>query len=317
MTPTQLVAPFPYFGGKRRVASVVWERFGDVKNYVEPFFGSGAVLLSRETPCKTETVNDADGLLVNTWRAMRADPDKVAEFADWPVSEPDLTARHLWLVNRRESLSKALEADPEWYDAQAAGWWVWGACAWIGAGWCSGNGPWSVVDGALMKCGDSGRGINRQLPHLGDRGRGINRRLPHLGNRGQGIVEWFGALSDRLRDVRIACGDWSRVLGASVTWRHGMTGVFLDPPYADGDIDYAVGDRSVQNNVRWWAIEAGKRDDMRIALCGYSEHDDLAAAGWSAHRWKAHGGYSSQDGENKNAARETVWFSPACLPPRD
>jgi site-specific DNA-adenine methylase len=33
-------APFPWFGGKRRVAPVVWQRFGDVENYVEPFFGS-------------------------------------------------------------------------------------------------------------------------------------------------------------------------------------------------------------------------------------------------------------------------------------
>lgn len=40
-------APFPYFGGKSRVADLVWSRFGDVKNYVEPFCGSCAVLLKR------------------------------------------------------------------------------------------------------------------------------------------------------------------------------------------------------------------------------------------------------------------------------
>ncbi|KKM69533.1 hypothetical protein LCGC14_1449830, partial [marine sediment metagenome] len=42
-----LKAPFPWFGGKRRVADKVWERFGDVPNYVEPFAGSLAVLLER------------------------------------------------------------------------------------------------------------------------------------------------------------------------------------------------------------------------------------------------------------------------------
>ncbi len=46
---TTLKAPFPWFGGKSKVASLVWERFGDVQNYVEPFFGSGAVLLNRKT----------------------------------------------------------------------------------------------------------------------------------------------------------------------------------------------------------------------------------------------------------------------------
>lgn len=58
-------APFPYFGGKSRVASLIWERFGSVPNYVEPFFGSGAVLLARPYLHGVETVNDADALLAN------------------------------------------------------------------------------------------------------------------------------------------------------------------------------------------------------------------------------------------------------------
>lgn len=45
-----LRAPFPWFGGKRKVAEEVWRRFGRVENYVEPFFGSGAVLLGRPMP---------------------------------------------------------------------------------------------------------------------------------------------------------------------------------------------------------------------------------------------------------------------------
>ena len=35
-------APFTYFGGKSRVAEVVWERFGaGVRHYIEPFFHLG------------------------------------------------------------------------------------------------------------------------------------------------------------------------------------------------------------------------------------------------------------------------------------
>lgn len=57
-------------------------------------------------PCgHTETVNDADGLLCNFWRAMRADPDAVAEHADYPVSEADAHARHRWLVAQRRMSS--------------------------------------------------------------------------------------------------------------------------------------------------------------------------------------------------------------------
>ena len=86
-----LKAPFPWFGGKSRVADVVWQRFGNVQNYVEPFFGSGAVLLGRPQPFDgVETVNDKDGFVANFWRALQAAPDEVARHADWPVNENDL-----------------------------------------------------------------------------------------------------------------------------------------------------------------------------------------------------------------------------------
>lgn len=52
-------APFPWFGGKRRVAPVIWRAFGDVRNYVEPFF---AVLCSMRHHVKF----DAAALLVLT-----------------------------------------------------------------------------------------------------------------------------------------------------------------------------------------------------------------------------------------------------------
>lgn len=73
MSDEPLKAPFPWFGGKSRVAAEVWTRFGaDVGNYVEPFFGSGAVLLARPGgPGNIETVNDLDGYIANFWRAVR------------------------------------------------------------------------------------------------------------------------------------------------------------------------------------------------------------------------------------------------------
>ena len=82
-------------------------------------------------------------------------------------------------------------------------------------------------------------------------------------------------------------------------------------------MDYAAGGvgSGLAHEVREWAIEAGGRQDMRIALCGYDEHDGLASLGWSAHRWKATGGYGSQAnvGGRENSKREVVWFSPHCI----
>ena len=127
-------APFPWFGGKRKVAAEVWQRFGDVRNYVEPFFGWGAVLLGRPDPQGNETINDLDGFVANFWRAVKQSPDEVAEWADNPVNENDLHARHVWLVRQRESLTHLVAGDPGYFDAKVAGWWVWGICCWIGSG---------------------------------------------------------------------------------------------------------------------------------------------------------------------------------------
>ena len=313
-----------YFGGKRRIADVVWREFGAVGNYIEPFFGSGAVLLARSGGASgVETVNDADGMLANMWRAVQADPDGVARWADNPVNECDLHARHLWLVGQRDDLTARLMADPDWHDAKAAGWWLWGICCWIGGGWCSGKGPWQAVGGELVKGAriGTGMGINKNLPYMSRTGMGINKKLPHMGNAGRGafIHDWMRELSERLRDVRVACGDWSRVCGPSVLRPGGgAIGVFLDPPYShdvrDGKL-YAIESADVSAQVRAWAIEQGSAPRVRIALCGYdNEHGGQMPDGWRAHAWKATGGYGSRGrGEARgNASREVVWFSPHC-----
>jgi len=73
--------PFPWFGGKRRVGGEVWERLGDVAHYIEPFAGGAAVLLARHPghEARVETLNDADALVVNAWRAMRLEPGELAK----------------------------------------------------------------------------------------------------------------------------------------------------------------------------------------------------------------------------------------------
>jgi len=320
-----LRAPFPWFGGKSTVAAQIWARFGDPVNYVEPFFGSGAVLLARPTPPRVETVNDKDRMLANFWRAVQADPEAVARHADWPTNEVDLHARHWWLLTEGSRRIAAIEGNPELYDAQVAGWWVWGACNWIAQGWCSGDGPWSWDEEAgewvnrQLPHLSAGRGINRQLPHL-SAGQGINRKLPHLSaGRAAFILDWMQKLSARLRHVRVACGDWSRVTGPSVTHGHGLTAVFLDPPYSLEERDdglYACEDGDAAAAAREWAIAQGDNPLMRICLAGYDGEHDFPDT-WTAVRWKAKGGYGSQgDGRGReNASRETLWFSPHCLNP--
>lgn len=283
-------------------------------------------------------MNDADAYLSNFWRSVAADPDQVARFADWPVNEADLHARHRWLVETGAERLERIKTDPEYFDAKVAGWWVWGQCLWIGSGWCSrpewsgrgsgARGPRGCIGGAefgklpAIAGRDGGRGAYaksrsrdpewEQRPHLGSdgRGQGITRlpeKLPLIaggskgvhadvvqkrpaltdngggngvhkpslhakrpvlqhGEGGRGVLRlshqvpdlsgdagaagrgihasrfeeksgglqaYMRALSERLRRVRVCCGDFERILGPAVTTCIGLTGVLLDPPYPE------------------------------------------------------------------------------------
>ena len=307
-----LAAPFPYFGGKRRAAPTIWREFGDPAGYVEPFAGSAAVLLARPAfeGRRVETINDADGWLVNTWRAIQLAPAEVAAHAAGPVTEIDYHARLAWLQERRTpDLVSWLEGDPEAHDAKAAAWWLYVAACGIGDPWDSG--PWRVIDGHLTDV--------RKLPHLGDAGQGVNRELPHLGDAGQGderLTGYMQALAARLRRVRITCGSWERVLKPSVTRSgaggDGATAILLDPPYAtSGDLYAGTTDAAVAERVRDWCLTAP--DAYRIILCGYDdEHDELLRHGWDVIDGKSGSGagYSTN---SANGRRERLWTSPACL----
>jgi len=260
--------------------------------------------------------------LANFWRALAADPEAVASWADWPVNEADLHARHLWLVNQA-NFCEQMKTDPDFHDAKIAGWWVWGICQWIGSGWCS-HPEWT----GRTNAGSKARGIfadrtERRLPMLGSGGNGVHRTMPNLGDSGRGInrgaplYEYMDALAARLRRVRVCCGDWKRVLGPSPTYKHGLTGIFLDPPYAserDADI-YNHDSFDVAHDVAKWAIANGDNSLLRIALCGY-EGEHAMPESWECVPWKAPGGYGSQSDAGRgreNASKERIWFSPYCL----
>jgi hypothetical protein len=121
-------------------------------------------------------------------------------------------------------------------------------------------------------------------------------------------------LAARLRRVRVACGDWSRVVSYSVTENLGTTAIFLDPPYTEGNMQYAAGGcgTNLPKEVCAWAIENGENPSLRIALCGYEGEHDLPAS-WEMVSWKARKGYQSTESACEDRGRERIWFSPHCL----
>jgi hypothetical protein len=285
-------------------------------------------------------------MVANFWRATGADPHAVATHVDWPVNEADLHARHRWLMLSEEAAAfrKRMREDPDFYDAKFAGWWCWGQCCWIGSGWCD-DGRLERHRNAYPETGRKGvHGLPEKLPLLrGDdngtsTGAGVNGR-PQLGDayaRGRGVhghdaamtcaerrawlLEWFGRLRDRLRTVRVCCGDWLRVCGSdTVTVRLGVTGIFFDPPYSaesgrDPDL-YATESGTVAHDVRRYCLERGADPRMRIVLAGYAGegHEQLEDHGWTVVRWKGGGGYGNRTAGGKaNAKRERLWLSPHC-----
>lgn len=296
MTNVRLKSPYPFFGGKSKVAPVIWEGLGKVSNYVEPFAGSLAVLLANPDIPKIETVNDKDCFISNFWRAVSQDPEGVAKFADYPVNETDLHARHRWLVSAStEEFRNKMNSDPDYYDLKIAGWWVWGMGASIGNNWLQ---P---------------KGLNAS-PMLSSAGGGIHgMTLP--------ILDWFKKLQERTRRVRVSCGDWKKIVTPGITHKSkglgnkDITAVFLDPPY-DLDIRDKVykEDNNIFKEVCQWAIDNGDNPRMRIVLCGY-DGDHGIPESWQTYAWKTNGGFGNMgnDRGKDNSSKERIWFSPHCL----
>ena len=287
-------APFPYFGGKRTIAETVWRAFGRPRQYIEPFCGSAAVLLSAPEPASLEVIGDANGFIANFWRAVVAQADEVARWADYPVSHVDLGARHVWMMGERERVGAELQ-DPHWPgDAKLAGWWVWGQCAWIGSGWCD----WT---GQVPHVSNAGRGIQAtgKVPHVSDAGRGDALWT----SGGRTAMRWLRELADRMERVRVVHGAWDRCLNSH--YGAELTAIFLDPPYKAFEKLYGVSDPVAAECETWARENAG----LRVALCGHRGDYDLP--GWVQHEWDR--GRLTYSGA-ETTAKECVWFSPSCLP---
>lgn len=280
--------PFIWFGGKRRVADEVWRRFGVVDHYIEPFAGGAAVFLANPRPDTTETLNDADCYITNCWRSIKHAPERVAQETMGLVSEADIYAINKRLINCRDDVAELMRHDHEVFDYRYAAWWLVGVCWWLGRDWARRN--------------------DRRIPCFSSRGRGL-MQCETLEER----MAWLSELSARLARVRVACGDWSRVLTPAITKPLGTTAVFLDPPYADDrhSLKYGGGG-AVWGDVVKWCEKNGRDKNLRIAVCGYRETWD-APDGWAEFVWTSSAGWGTSGEEARAmAATDTIWFSPSC-----
>ncbi len=242
----------------------------------------------------------------NVWRSLQFNPDEVAKWCDWPVNHADLSARKKELIKNEERLLENLIDNPEWYDAKLAGYWIWAASCWIGSG--------LTMIGQIPKIAKRGSGVHGigQMPHISHSGMGI-----HSTNH-KFIYENFKNLSNRLRYVRVVCGDWTRVCGGNWQDKIGIVGIFFDPPYGVMNRDtnlYHHDSINISKDVESWCLERGKLKSYRIVVAGYEEYPKLIDAGWKTETWSTQGGYSNtnKDSVNNNRHRETLYYSPNCV----
>lgn len=266
---------FPYFGGKRRAAADVWAALGTVDRYIEPFFGSGAVLLGAPVRPKSELVNDLSHHVANLWRSLQHDPEQVWRVASAPCSEVELRARAAWL----RQWTPPDFADLAACDPYAAGVWL------------------------FMTCTDIGRETGDLLSvhfNNGIKATGFTRA-------------WFDAVCERMARVQVLCGDWSRCVsvGRIALSQANEVGVFLDPPYGVGNVPYEDRTGTVAADVWQWALANGDNPRLRIVVAGYEDGRALPS-GWTTIERTEPGGYSRRNPANGNRHRERLWCSPHC-----
>lgn len=267
--------PFPYFGAKGTIAPEIWHRFGDPAYYFEPFAGSLGALLGRPKVGRYEYVGDIDCQITNFYRAVQfGDPRELARLAKWPVSQLDLQARIKWLKSQRTRLHHNLTDDPKWYDAECAAWYAW-------------------VQSAR---------INQSSPSI------ILGRTSGVLRKDQNLEEYLDSLKNRLKDVVINYGDWTRIANAALrNAKRAECAILFDPPYDTRTGRqknlYAHDSPDVSSYVRRWALAQAKiHPRLRIALCGYEGEHDMPDD-WEELPWW------SRMGKGK----ERIWFSPNCL----
>lgn len=71
-----------YPGSKWSMASWIISHMPEHKTYLEPFFGSGAVFFNKPKS-SIETINDMDSSVVNLFKVIRDNPEKLAKGIEW------------------------------------------------------------------------------------------------------------------------------------------------------------------------------------------------------------------------------------------
>ena len=110
MRKNRVNPPLKWHGGKYYLGPRIVELMPPHQQYVEPFFGGGSVLLSKDPHNVGEVVNDLNGHLTNFWRVMQ-DETLFAQFyrimQAMPFSETEWRDAHERLAGTQDPVQQA------------------------------------------------------------------------------------------------------------------------------------------------------------------------------------------------------------------
>lgn len=207
-------SPFPWFGGKQRLADAILATFPAHDAYVEVFGGGASVLLSK-APATLDVYNDLDDGLVNFFAVLRDAPEQLV-----PLLELTPYARSEWLRCRAtwRTVADSVERARRWYVVVSQSF-----------------GGMVARDLGRTRQHDLGRGWG------GERlGRMHLSRAASTANR----VDHIWRFVERFRLVQIECLDWRACLDR---YDSASTVFYLDPPYVhatrrSGGYDHELSD---------------------------------------------------------------------------
>lgn len=276
--PAKVVIQFP--GAKSKLAGRIIQMLGyDHGGYIEPYFGSGAVLLAKP-PVRVEQANDLDHELINFFRVLRK-----------RATRYDLIDALTYTPHARYELEEAHGLhDPEGFVPdkveRARRFMVRANQTFVGGG----SQAW-VVTTSL-----SGGHTNAI------KWNNFRTRL--------------NVVAERLQNVQIECTDGVRILEKVLAQRAEGIAVYLDPPYPE---ETRAGSKYRQEMTGEQHVAMLERAVQLVGPTVVSTYanqlytDVLTVAGWTCYDIPVQG--SSRAGKGSAAKRvEQLWANRVCQP---
>lgn len=278
---------FRYVGGKALAADIIWKELGGgITYYCEPFFGSGDVwFLSPYWQSQTAILNDLNGNLVNFWRSVQKDPEKIIDWVVRPRSSIDYTACRIF-DSDNQKVAEKLAQDIDYYDSEAAAKWLYAV-----------SGSFSCINSIRPKGMLKMTRTYHSITSFNEK-----ESVEHAKQELRELIKYY---KDRLLKCEILCQDWKFATNVKIKLdvKSSVYGFFLDPPYTDRGHRYAKQD-TPQQDVLDWCVSNGDKSDYRIVVAGFDgEYEPLLPLGWRKIHW------------SKKDPRETLYVSPNCENP--